>query len=448
MQHAALSAVLDTLAEGVLLLEPDGAIVGLNQAARRILDVSDDFSPEGGCACLMGEDACAQSAHIRQSIADRAPVRDVGVPVVTGAGNTKVLSVSTNIMQNADGSPAGGVIVFRDVTELTQLRRDLGTRYRLHNIIGKSKPMQDVFELIEQVADTDATVLIEGETGTGKELVARAIHHLSGRSSGPFVAVNCSALPETLLESELFGHVKGAFTGAMRDKRGRFEAAEGGTIFLDEIGDVSPAIQIKLLRVLQERTIERVGDERPINVDIRVMSATNRPLLNLVKLGTFRIDLFYRLRVIPINLPALRARRDDIPLLARHFIDRFSASTGRRIEGLSPAALAVLFDHDWPGNVRELENVIEYAFVKARAGHIEPEHLPPEVRNAQASPEAPQTTDDARVPWVGGDGVELDETTRALNEAGWNISKAARRLGISRTTLYKRIRAKGLSEPT
>ena len=333
------------------------------------------------CCDLLGSQLCQSAAGIRESIRSGQPIRDVQIPVQTNSGGRKVLQFQTTKLPTREGRPPSAVLLFRDITELVTLRENLERRYRLHNLVGKSKPMQEIFELITEVADSDATVLIEGESGTGKELVARAIHHLGPRSAGPYVAVNCSALAEGVLESELFGHVQGAFTGATRDKRGRFEAAAGGTIFLDEIGDVAPAIQVKLLRVLQQRVIERVGSEESVPVDIRVIAATNRPLAEMVAEGSFRRDFYYRLRVVPIHLPPLRERRDDLPLLAQHFVERFREETGRNVEGLDPEATSLLLDYPWPGNVRELENAIEYAFVKVRGGLIGPEHLPPELRD-------------------------------------------------------------------
>ncbi len=443
-----VESILDSLDEGVITLSDDGTVIGINRAACDILDVEKGASIERACPFLLGDEVCSQSSLLRQSIADRKPIRDLEVQIRTATGQKKTLNVRTNILRSEVGGARGGLVIFRDITELSRLRRDLGQRTHLHNIIGKSKAMQAVFQLTEQVAQTEASVLIEGETGTGKELVARAIHHLSHRSAGPFIAVNCSALPETLLESELFGHVEGAFTGAVRDKIGRFQAAEGGTIFLDEVGDISPAIQVKLLRVLQERTIERVGDQQPVPVDIRVISATNRALSELVQQGRFRQDLLYRLRVVPVRIPALRERRDDIPLLAQHFVNRFRESTGRPIEGIDEGTLALVLDYHWPGNVRELENAIEYAFVKAREGLIAPDHLPPELHKRIEAREAiasaalqPGTRTTRR--------QHLTPQTVAdtLEKTAWNISKAARKLNVSRTTLYKRITEYGLENP-
>ncbi len=442
-----LEAILDGLVEGIVTLDDSGAIIGINRAACEILETEKADALETKCCDLLGRQLCQSAAGIRESIRSGQPIRDVHIPVQTSSGNRKVLQFQTAMLPPREGRPRSSVLLFRDVTELVTLRENLERRYRLHNLVGKSKPMQDVFELITEVADSDATVLIEGESGTGKELVARAIHHLGARSAGPYVAVNCSALAEGVLESELFGHVQGAFTGATRDKRGRFEAAAGGTIFLDEIGDVAPAIQVKLLRVLQHRVIERVGSDESVPVDIRVIAATNRPLAEMVAEGSFRRDFYYRLRVVPIHLPPLRERRDDLPLLAQHFVERFREETGRNVEGLDPEATALLLDYPWPGNVRELENAIEYAFVKVRGGLIGPEHLPPELSNPRpaASPaalygEGPVSAERRGVP---------DEATirHELHQAGWNIARAARRLQISRTTLYKRISELGLDRP-
>ncbi len=444
MRPADLAAILDALVEGIVTLGPRRQVTGINRAACEILEVERAEALRSDCRTLFGSQFCAQAGAVRQSVEEGRAMENLLARLQTPSGQTKVLNFRTKPLPQEATGERGSLVVFRDVTELVELREDIARRYRLHNIVGKSKPMQEVFRLIEEVADSDATVLIEGESGTGKELVARAIHYLGTRSEGPFVAVNCSALAEGVLESELFGHVEGAFTGATRDKRGRFEAAGGGTIFLDEIGDVSPGIQVKLLRVLQERTIERVGSEVPSPVDIRVIAATNRPLASLVAQGVFRQDLYYRLRVVPIELPPLRARRADLPLLARHFVDRFREETGRSITGLSQAALTMLIDYLWPGNVRELENAIEYAFVKCRSGEIEPGHLPPEIRAAlpilSGEPGPPQEPRPA-------DG-ELQRLRRTLAETDWNIAKAARRLGVSRTTLYQRITRFKLTRPS
>ncbi len=301
--------------------------------------------------------------------------------------------------------------------------------------------MQVIYKLIEDIAPTDATVLIQGESGTGKELIARAIHKRSVRKNRPFVVINCSAYPATLLESELFGHEKGAFTGAIRQKRGRFEQADGGTVFLDEIGEIDPSAQIKLLRVLQTRQFERLGGEKTLSVDVRIISATNKELVQEVKNGNFREDLFYRLNVIPVNLPLLRNRRNDITLLALHFLRRFAAEQSKAIQGLSSEAMRLLLDYTWPGNVRELENSIEHAAVLVKSERIEISDLPSVIRNtvSTASPIGSRYTI-----------LENEKTLlrEALEECGWNKKLAAQRLGISRSTLYGKLKKHQIIEHT
>lgn len=312
-------------------------------------------------------------------------------------------------------------------------------------IVGKNRRMRETFSLIERVARTDSTVLILGESGTGKELVARAIHCRSARREGPFIAINCGALPEELLESELFGYVKGAFTGALRDKKGRFEMADGGTVFLDEVSEMSPALQVKLLRVLQQREFERVGDVKTIKVDIRIIAATNRDLEAMVREGRFREDLYWRLNVIPIHLPPLRERKDDIPLLLSYFLRIFNEKRGGRIEGFSPEAMDLLISYCWPGNVRELENLVERLVVLKGEGVVTPQDLPEKIRG-----EGPKVD-----LWPLDDGLDLSTAVNnlerqlileALKRAGGVKSRAARILGIKRTTLIEKMKRNGLAD--
>ncbi len=323
--------------------------------------------------------------------------------------------------------------------EVRELQTCVQSPTEFCGIISKNPRMLSLFRLIEDVAPTDASVLIQGESGTGKELAARAIHQKSSRREKPFIVIDCSAYPATLLESELFGHERGAFTGAIRQKSGRFEQADGGTVFLDEIGEIPPAAQIKLLRVLQTHRFERIGGEQTLSVDVRVIAATNRNLLDEVKEGRFREDLYYRLNVIPIHLPALRERRNDIPLLAHHFLQGFAAAQAKRVEGFSAEAMRLLLDYSWPGNVRELENSIEHAAVLVKAGRIEVEHLPPAIRDSQSSQQAPKS------PTIAEHEVKLLQET--MEECGWNKKEAARRLGISRSTLYEKLKRYGITRP-
>jgi transcriptional regulator with PAS, ATPase and Fis domain len=351
---------------------------------------------------------------------------------------------NASVVRDENNAVIGVVETVTDMTELNKARRKieeaalrLGELHRLDNIIGKSRAMRAVFSAIKAAAASDATVLIQGDSGTGKELVAGAIHYNSDRAAGPLITVNCSALSETLLESELFGHVKGAYTGALRSRTGRFEEAEGGTVFLDEIGELSSYIQVKLLRVLQEREIERVGESRKRKINIRIMAATHRNLYTLVKAGTFRDDLYYRLKVFPIKLPPLSDRRDDIPLLVGHFIKKHNEKTAKKIRGVSRATLRILMDYSWPGNVRELENAIEHAFVVCNREQIEPYDLPAELRENpwRAAHRQGQVLNG----WRPYRRVEIDreQLLDILRESGWNKAEAARRIGISRTAVWK-----------
>jgi PAS domain S-box-containing protein len=444
-----LQAILDSLSEGIVTLDDEGTVIDINRAACEILEIQKEEAVRAGCPCLLGEDLCAPGSELRNSIQQRRPIREYEVAITTPSGKRKTITLRTEVLRNSNGQALGGVTIFRDISEVAALRRHLRERYQLHNIVGKSKQMQDVFNLLEEVADSDATVLIEGESGTGKELVARACHYLSARASGPFIAVNCSALAESLLESELFGHVRGAFTGAIRDKTGRFESANGGSIFLDEIGEIPPSIQVKLLRVLQERAVDRVGGDKPMPVDIRVIAATNRSLSKFVASGGFRQDLYYRLRVVPFLLPPLRERRDDIPVLAQHFIERFREKTKRPIDGLDESALALMLDYGWPGNVRELENAMEYAFVKARRGLIRSVHLPPELNAACVGPASvlglvvPQMLRRTRRA-----DLTPELLRQALERTGWNVAKTARHLNTTRNTVYERMGEFRLQPPS
>jgi transcriptional regulator with PAS, ATPase and Fis domain len=326
------------------------------------------------------------------------------------------------------------VETFQDLSQIEQLRKELEARYTFEDIVGRSTAMTSLFEILPQIAETDSTVLIEGASGTGKELFARAIHNLSRRGKKRFVAINCAALPDTLLESELFGHKAGAFTDARKDKPGRFALADGGTIFLDEIGDISPAMQVRLLRVLQERCVEPLGSMESVKVNVRVLAATNRDLAKLVRAGKFREDLFYRIRVVYLKLPSLRQRREDIPLLVDRLVGKFNRLQGKDIAGVSNEVLARLMEHDYPGNVRELENIIEQAFVLCRGGMIELHHLPPELR-----PVAGQSASEHSSPTTL-DSMERLLIAEALRRHQGNRRQAARELGIDTSTLFRKLK--------
>ncbi len=442
-----LSQIITAMADGVFTLDKDGRISSWNPAMERITGYSSTDALGNTCSilqcsrcfgkdCPNGFKACGILTH-GQGEDNECLVRHrdgYDVPVIKSA----------RAVRDEDGNIIGIVETLTDMTELNKARkkveeayRRLGEKFRFDNIIGKSRTMQQVFAAIEAAAASSATVLVQGESGTGKELVASAIHFNSLVKDGPFVVVNCSALPETLLESELFGHAKGAFTGAIRDRKGRFEEADGGTIFLDEIGELTPLIQVKLLRVLQEREIERVGESKRRKVNIRVIAATNRDLYKLVHEGLFRQDLYYRLKVFPIFLPALRERKDDIPLLINNFIEIHNRKTGKNITGLSHQAMHAVMDYSWPGNVRELENAVEHAFVLCNSQQIELSDLPMEIRRIVIDSECRENyrmpVQTKRTPVK----LNREELLILLEDCAWNKAEVARRVGLSRTAIWK-----------
>ena len=345
------------------------------------------------------------------------------------------------MLRDAAGEFVGGAETFRDLSLVEELRKQLHGRYRVGDLVSCSPAMREVFEILPAVADSDSTVLIQGETGTGKELLAQALHGLGPRKDRPFVAVNCGAFPDTLLESELFGHRSGAFTGATRDRQGRFARAEGGTLFLDELGEMSPAMQVKLLRVIQERIYEPLGSSHSIPTDIRILCATNQDLAERVRAGAFREDLYYRIHVVQIDLPPLRERLEDVPLLVEHFVTRFNRLRQRDLAGVDARGMALLMAHDWPGNVRELENAIEHAYILCREGWIQPQHLPRELLALR-----PRGTGSRAL----ADIVQAAETQailEAVRRHDGNREAAARELGVHKSTLFRKVSELGISLP-
>jgi transcriptional regulator with PAS, ATPase and Fis domain len=353
---------------------------------------------------------------------------------------------NASLLRSAEGEVLGAVETLTDLTEIVEkdnqieaFRRELSREDHFHGLVGTSSSMQHVFDLIRNAAPSDAPVILFGESGTGKELAAKAIHELGQRKRKPFVKVNCASLSQSLLESELFGHVKGAFTGAYKHREGRFEAAQGGDIFLDEIGDLPGSTQVNLLRVLEEKVVERVGDNRPVAVDVRIVSATNKNLLELVRAGVFREDLFFRINVIPITLPPLRDRTEDIPLLSEFFMERMRLKTGKTIQGLSTETMEFLIAYPWPGNGRELRSAFEYSFVTCQEAFIQPHHLPPVI----AAWKRPGSSHPTAV--LDKKSLKRQELIHALERSGGNQSEAARLLGVSRVTVWNRIRQFGVN---
>ncbi len=429
-------AVLDSMSDGVLVCDSAMHVTKFNTAAEQITGWNRADAIGAPCPDIFHGFLCGHGCAMERTAAGNDGVRDQEVMIQHRNGEQRLIVLTTSAIRAADGGSLGVVAVFRDITELARLRTELRGRAGFPNLVGRSPAMRTLYEQIEDVAASEASVLLLGETGVGKELVAEAIHRASRRTAGPLIKVNCSALSEGLLESELFGHVRGAFTSALRDKVGRFELANGGTIFLDEIGELSPSLQVKLLRVLQEKEIERVGEARVIPVDCRVIAATNRDLRALVDRGAFREDLFYRLSVIPIHVPPLRDRRPDIPLLAEHFLTRIATQEGKAIEGFAADAIDALLEYRWPGNVRELENAMAFAVIKCRTLRIGTEHLPPEIRSAP------------RPAHPGAGTLTRDTIEAALQKTGGNRLRAARALGVGRATFYRKVAELGIDIPT
>jgi two-component system response regulator HydG len=439
--------IVDTLQDGLMVVDPKGKIVAANPAAERLTGYTADELIGKSCRILnctgckiIGKGAGTQWC----GLFSRGAMREKKCLITNKDRRSVHIIKSASVLKGENGQIIGAVETLTDITEkvrqqqeITSLRRTFHLDEGYHGILGKSQVILDLFEMIENVAQSETPVMIQGESGSGKELVARAIHRASGRCDKPYIKVNCAALNENLLESELFGHVKGAYTGADRTRVGRFEAAHEGTLFLDEIGDIPPAIQIKLLRVLEDRKIERVGDNRSIPVDVRVITATHKKLETLIRQGLFREDLYFRINVFPLYCPPLSQHREDIPLIAQSFIRRNGVSSGKKILGLTPEALEVLTDYAWPGNVRELRNAIEYAFVLCQSGGIGVQHLPHKIVNKSIEPQAACDLD----PECTQDRAQLIDV---LRQAGGNQSKAARMLGVSRVTVWKRIKKMGI----
>lgn len=433
--------ILDSINEGVFTVDRDWRITAFNRAAERITGVRKADASGRPCWEVFRASICERDCALKRTLATGKPVVNATASIISGKGECIPIRISTAILKNGEGRIIGGVETFQDLREVERLQKELEARFTFADIAGRSPAMTKLFAILPDIAESSSTVLIEGASGTGKELFARAIHNLSPRRKKPFVAVNCAALPDALLESELFGHKAGAFTDARRDKPGRFALADGGTILLDEIGDVSPAMQVRLLRVLQERAVEPLGSTAPVKVDVRVIAATNRSLAELVRTGSFREDLFYRIRVVHLTLPGLRDRREDIPLLVDHLVAKFNRLQGKSVAGVSDAVMVRLMRYDYPGNVRELENIIEQAFVLCRGGLIETRHLPPELRPPETALETEGGPMNLRA-------VERRLVIAALQRHRGNRKRAAHELGIDASTLYRKIIALGIEPPS
>jgi PAS domain S-box-containing protein len=427
----ATEAILESISDGVFTVDREWRITSFNRAAEKITGVPRREAIGRLCSEVFRSSMCGAACALRQTLKTGKAVIGRSGYIIDAAGNRVPISISTAVLRDAAGRVRGGAETFRDLSEVDALRWELECRFRIGDLVSRSPLMQKVFEALPAVAASPSTVLILGETGTGKELMARTIHALSPRRKGPFVPVSCGALPDTLLESELFGYKAGAFTGANRDKPGRFALARGGTLFLDEIGEVSPALQVRLLRVLQERTYEPLGATRFETADVRILAATNTDLAELTRRGSFREDLYYRVNVVRVELPPLRRRKEDIPLLVEHFTARLNRLQQKALRGINAEALSLLMAHDWPGNVRELENVIERSFILCNRGFIGIEHLPEEL-TARARPSG-----SASRMKTARELLDAQVIQSALERNTFHRLATARELGIHKSTLFR-----------
>jgi PAS domain S-box-containing protein len=439
--------IINTMNEGLMLVGPQGSILMVNRSFEQLTGYSSEEVIGRSCK-LIGCDACEsvltcdETGWCKLFHPDQEELRRCRCAIIRKDGSLLPALKNACVLRDEFGNVLGAVETITDLSEIDRLdqkvevlARQLGDCDHL-GIIGTSPPMQKVYQLIERAAYSDSPIIIFGESGTGKELVARAIHEQGRRKNDPYVQLNCAALNADLLESELFGHIKGAFTGAYRHRMGRFEAAHGGDLFLDEIGDIPLSVQVKLLRVLETQQFERVGDHHPISVDVRIITATNQNLLEMIARKQFREDLFFRINVIPIYLPPLRQRKEDIPVLVSSFVQRLQRITGKTINGLTPNALRLFMDYGWPGNVRELKSALEYAFVIAESGLVDVEHLPPQFAQDDGAAETGRSQADGS--------PERLALVEALRRTHGNQTQAARLLGINRVTVWNRMRKYGI----
>ena len=446
--------IIDAVQEGIIIVDDHGVFVAANQAAQMMTGYTEKELKGKSCRILNctgcnikaegpGRNWCGlfSKGLIREKKCLITNIHNRSIPIVKSA----------NVLYDRDGKIIGAVETLRDITENINCRNELMSIKRMfhlddgfHGIIGKAPRMQSLYGMIESVGPSDTPVMILGESGTGKEMVAKALHETGPRSSGPFIKVNCAALSENLLESELFGHVKGAYTGADQKRIGRFEAAHTGTIFLDEVGDIPMSVQVKLLRVLEEKRIERVGDNRSVPVDVRIITATNRDLETLIQEGSFREDLYFRINVFPVTCPPLRERKEDIPIIAQHFLNLNVEKTGKNILGFTPDAMQIIVNYHWPGNVRELRNTVEYAVVLATGSSIGPDHLPGRLMEGRYRAGSAEPAESGRNEKRQEPESEREQLIRVLRQTGGNQSKAAGLLGVSRVTVWKRIKKHGI----
>ena len=434
-----LLTIVENISDGVFAVDPDFKITYMNKAAQAISGFSAREAFGKSCREIFRTSACDSQCPLKITLATGNPVINKPVCIKNKKNQRIPISISTALLKDFDGNIIGGVETFRDLDQARRLQKEFESQFTFEEIVSRNREMRNLFEILPTLARSESTVLIEGESGTGKELIARSLHNLSGRKKGPFVSVNCGALPDTLLESELFGYKAGAFTDAKKDKKGRFALAEKGTLFLDEIGNISQAMQVKLLRVLQEKEYEPLGSTKTVKADVRIIAASNSPLDRKVADNTFRADFFYRINVIKVDLPPLRRRREDIPLLIDHFIEQFNRLRRKNISGVSQPSLEIMMKYDYPGNIRELENIIEHAFILCNHGIIKPEHLPKHLQDENSIPavEIAATMNE----------MESLFLIAALKRNNWSRKETARQIGVDPSTLYRKIKKLGLKIP-
>ena len=430
------AVILDSVNDGVFTVDSDFVVTSFNRSAARITGVSTEEALGRCCWEVFKADICEGDCALKHTTRTGEPVVNRSINILNAEGIQIPISVSTALLKNRKGKIIGGVETFRDLSLVEALRKEVESRFHFADMISRSPRMKEIFNILPDIAQSGSTVLIEGESGTGKELVARAIHNLSPRKNRPLVTVNCGAIPDTLLESELFGYKAGAFTDARRDKLGKFAVARGGTIFLDEIADVSQAQQVKLLRVLQEKVFEPLGSTVPVEADVRIVTATNKDLAAEVQAGRFRSDLFYRINVIRIIIPPLRERKEDLPLLVDHIIQRMNALKGREVSGISQQVIEAFLQYDWPGNVRELENRVKRAAIMAESSQISADDL--ELPNASDEQLLPLNLRQVR------EDAERHAIRHVLAYCDHKVSQAAEMLGVTRPTLYGLLNKYGL----
>jgi PAS domain S-box-containing protein len=428
--------ILECISDGVFTIDYNWEITSFNRAAEEITGIKRKDAIGRHCWEVFRSNMCEQDCALKKTMEEGKPFISSSAYIISNEKKRIPITASTSLLIDKNGDVIGGVETFRDHSLVEALRKELAIRFKVEDIVSNSDAMKKIFKILPQISDSDSSVLIEGETGTGKELLARAIHNMSPRKDKPFIAINCGALPDTLLESELFGYKKGAFTNAMKDKPGQFALANGGTIFLDEIGDTSPAFQVSLLRVLQEHEFTPLGGLAKEKSDIRIIAATNKDLLGLVKLIKFRQDLYYRINVIRLTLPPLRQRIEDVPLLVERFTEKLNVRQGKFVQGIDRQVLKILMSYDFPGNIRELENIMEHAFVLCSGGVINLHHLP-----STLSTQAPIGLNADEDPVKA---AQIKLITDALDRNNNNRNAAAKDLGIHKSTLFRRIKKWGL----